>query len=58
MTMLALGVIPREMRELVKLLRTLGVGEHWSRLDSDIPRANPYAMRFYKSLRAAEGRPA
>lgn len=56
--MLALGVIPREMREYVKLLRTLGVGEHWSRLDSDIPRENPYAMRFYKSLRAAEGRPA
>lgn len=57
-TMLALGKIPREMREYAKLLRTIGVGEHWPRLERDIPRDNPYAMRFYRSLRAAEGLPA
>jgi hypothetical protein len=56
-TMLALGIIPHEMREYAKLLRTIGVGEHWSRLERDVPRDNPYAMRFYKSLRAAEGLP-
>ena len=54
-TMLALGNIPHEMREYAKLLRTIGVGEHWPRLERDIPRENPYAMRFYKNLRAAEG---
>ena len=54
-TMLVSGVIPREMREYAKLLRTVGVGDHWPRLDRDIPRDNPHAMRFYKSLRAAEG---
>jgi hypothetical protein len=56
-TMLALGRIPHEMREYAKLLRTIGVGEHWPRLERDIPRDNRYAMRFYKSLRAAEGLP-
>ncbi len=56
-TMLALGKIPHEMREYAKLLRTIGVGEHWPRLERDIPRDNPYAMRFYRCLRAAEGLP-
>ena len=56
-TMLVSGVIPHEMREYVKLLRKVGVGEHWPRLDREIPRDNPYAMRYYKSLRAAEGLP-
>ena len=46
-TMLASGKIPHEMREYAKLLRTIGVGEHWPRLERDIPRDNPYAMRFY-----------
>ena len=56
-TMLVSGIIPHEMREYAKLLRTIGVGEYWSRLERDIPRENPYAMRFYKSLRTAEGLP-
>ncbi len=57
-TMLASGIIPHEMREYVKLLRVIGVGEHWPRLERDIPRDNPFAMRFYKVLCAGEGRPA
>ena len=56
-TMLTSGIIPHEMREYAKLLRTIGVGEHWPRLEREVPRDNPYAMRFYKSLRAAEGLP-
>lgn len=56
-TMLASGIIPREMREYVKLLRKLGVGEQWPRLERDVPRDNPHAMRFYESLRIAEGLP-
>jgi hypothetical protein len=55
--MLALGIIPHEMREYAKLLRAIGVGEHWPRLEREVPRGNPYAMRFYKSLREAEGLP-
>jgi hypothetical protein len=56
-TMLATGIIPHEMREYAKLLRVIGVGEHWPRLERDLPRDNPYAMRFYKALRTGEGLP-
>jgi hypothetical protein len=55
--MLISGIIPREMREYVKLLRTIGVCEQWARLEIGIPRENRYAMRFYRALRAAEGLP-
>lgn len=54
-TMLVSGIIPHEMREYNKLLRTIGVGEHWQRLDRDIPKDNPFAMRFYRILREAAG---
>jgi hypothetical protein len=53
-SMLTSGVIPREMGEYVRLLRTIGVGDQWRRLESEIPRENRYAMRFYKILRASE----
>jgi hypothetical protein len=56
-TMLATGIIPHEMREYAKLLRVIGVGEYWPRLERDLPRDNPFAMRFYKVLRTAEGLP-
>ncbi len=56
-TMLVSGLVPHEMREYAKLLRTVGVGEQWPRLEQAIPRDNRYAMRFYKVLRAAEGLP-
>jgi hypothetical protein len=52
--MLIAGVIPREMREYVKLLRTIGVREQWARLEAGVPRENRYAMRFYNILRSAE----
>ena len=56
--MLIAGIIPHEMREYAKLLRTVGVREQWTRLDAGIPRGNRYAMRFYEILRAAERPPA
>ncbi len=56
-TMLVSGIIPHEMREYTKLLRVIGVGKHWPRLEGAIPRDNPFAMRFYKALRTAEGLP-
>jgi hypothetical protein len=54
-TMLVSGIIPHEMREYAKLLRVIGVGDQWPRLEFGIPKDNPFAMRFYKVLRAAEG---
>jgi hypothetical protein len=56
-TMLATGIIPHEMR-VREAAEMIGVGEHWPRLERDVPRDNPYAMRFYKALRTAEGLPA
>jgi hypothetical protein len=57
-TMLIEGIVPHEMKEYAKLLRTVGVGEFWPQLEREIPRDNRYAMRFYKSLRAAAGFPS
>ena len=56
-TMLVSGIVPHEMREYSKLLRVVGVADHWSRLEKEIPRNNPYAMRFYKILRTAANLP-
>lgn len=53
-TMLISGIIPHEMREYAKLLRAIGLGEHRERLERDIPRDNPFAMRFYNALRMTE----
>jgi hypothetical protein len=53
-TMLISGIIPHEMREYAKLLRVIGLGEHRERLERDIPRDNPFAMRFYNALRMTE----
>jgi len=53
--MLVSGIVPHEMREYSKLLRVVGVGEYWSRLEREIPRDNPFAMRFYRALRTADG---
>ena len=57
-TMLVSGIIPHEMREYAKLLRVIGVGDQWQRLERDVPKDNPFAMRFYKVLRAADGFPS
>lgn len=56
--MLIDGIVPREMHEYAKLLRTIRVGEQWTRLEAGVSGVNRDAMRFYKVLRAAEGLPA
>jgi hypothetical protein len=48
--MLTAGIIPHEFREYSKLLRTIGVAEHWPELHARVPRDNPFAMRFYSAL--------
>ena len=56
-SMLLTGMVPREVREYWKLLRDIGVGADWPRLEANVPRDNPFAMRFYNRLRSAEGLP-
>jgi len=51
-------MVPREFREYWKLLRDIGEAEDWSRLDAEIPRDNPYEMRYYDRLRPTAGMPA
>lgn len=53
-SMLLAGVVPREMKEYSKLLRTIGFGKHWPRLEQGVPRDNPYAMQFYNALRISK----
>jgi len=57
-SMLLAGMVPREFREYWKLLRDIGEAEDWSRLDAEIPRDNPYEMRYYDRLRPTAGMPA
>jgi hypothetical protein len=56
-TMLVSGIVPHEMREYSKLLRVIGVEDQWPRLEQGIPANNPYAMRFYRTLRTAANLP-
>ncbi|MCG8457434.1 MAG: hypothetical protein MI919_14265 [Holophagales bacterium] len=42
--MLESGVVPREYREYSKLLRRIGIGPHWHRIEAATPR-NRYAQR-------------
>jgi len=42
--MLLTGIVPREYREYSKLLRKIGIGDHWPRIVSATPR-NHYAAR-------------
>ena len=50
--MLIAGNVPREFREYVKLLRTIGFDELWPRLEANVPRDNKYVMRYFAHLEA------
>lgn len=54
--MLIAGNTPREYREYAKLLRKTGFEELWPRLEADVPRANRYAMRYYRYFEAIHRR--
>jgi hypothetical protein len=45
--MLVACSVPREYKEYAKLLRKIGIGEHWERIERQIDRTNPYVMRYY-----------
>lgn len=54
--MLIAGNTPREYREYAKLLRKTGFDELWPRLEAGVPRANRYAMRYYRYFEAIHRR--
>ena len=50
--MLLSGNVPREFRDYVRLLRHIGFDAEWKRIDANVPRDNPHAMKYYEYLRA------
>jgi hypothetical protein len=51
-SMLLEGYVPHEFHEYARLLRHIGLGSWWAKIDRDIDRDNQYVMRYYKYLRA------
>jgi hypothetical protein len=49
-SMLVAGIVPHEFREYVKLLKRVGFSAYVEQIESETPRENPFAMRFYCSL--------
>ncbi len=49
--MLAAGNVPREYREYARLLRRIGFDDWWQQIEQQVPRNNPYAMRYYRYFR-------
>lgn len=48
--MLLSGQVPREWHEYKRLLRSVGLGQLWSMLESGVDRENKYVMRYYDYL--------
>ena len=42
--------IPRHFRDYAKLLRKIGLGDHWPVIEARANRANPRVFRFYRYL--------
>ena len=51
--MLLAGNVPREYRQYAKLLKAIGLGQHWKNIESQVDRSNEYVMRYYNYLKAA-----
>jgi hypothetical protein len=54
--MLVSGNVPREYREYARLLRKIGFEDWWPRLEEQVPKANPYAMRYFNYFRLVHER--
>lgn len=50
-SMLVEGNVPREYREYARLLRKIGFDKWWPRLSEQVPKENPYAMRYFNYFR-------
>ncbi|WP_228531083.1 MULTISPECIES: hypothetical protein [Myxococcaceae] len=55
-SMLIQGKVPHEYKQYAKLLRRVGVGEHWPEVEARVSRENPYVMRWFRYFRQAFGR--
>ena len=49
--MLINGMVPREFHEYAKLLRKIGVGDFWPRIEREAPKNNRYVNRYYEYFR-------
>ena len=49
--MLMAGHVPHEFREYAKLLRRVGLGDEWQKVEEGAPRGNPYVQRFLDYFR-------
>lgn len=49
--MLLAGKVPHEYKEYAKLLRKVGLGDWWPRIDSTVDKSNPYVMKYYRYFR-------
>jgi hypothetical protein len=56
--MLVEGNVPREYREYARLLRKIGFEKWWPRLNEQIPKENPHAMRYFNYFRLVHERSA
>ena len=56
--MILTGYLPHEFHEYRKLLRAVGVDNHWTELDAGVDRTNKYVMKIYAYLSSHARRPA
>jgi hypothetical protein len=57
-SMLVEGNVPREYREYARLLRKIGFDKWWPRLSEQVPKENPYALRYFNYFRLVHERSA
>lgn len=57
-SMLLEGNVPREYREYARLLRRVGFEKWWPRLSGQVPKENPYVMRYFSYFRLVHERSA
>lgn len=51
--MLIAGNVPHEYKQYAKLLKKIGVGEHWKEIESRINWSNEHAMKYFNYLKDA-----
>ena len=50
--MLVEGNVPHEYKQYAKLLKKIGIGDHWNEIEKGIDRSNRYLIKYYDYLRA------
>lgn len=56
LSMVCVGEVPREVREYLRLLRTIGFDALWPEYARHAPLHNPYAMRHFRYLEGVHAR--